>query len=79
MSRCSATRFAVTNRRIDLAFCPADLAGPRSLALAGNGAAARLLQVALPLVADAGAAPLLRGRMKGWSSDLVFNRNAERR
>ena len=56
----SASRFAVENRNVDLVSSPAEMVGRRSVALVGNGRAAQLVQVALPLNADAAVAPLLR-------------------
>ena len=58
---------------------PAEMVGPRSVALVGDGLAAQLVQVALPLDADAGAPPLLRGSMNGWGTDLGFSPVGERR
>ena len=75
----SATRFAVENRNVDLHFSPADRAGPRSVALVGDALAAPLVRVALPLDADVGVAPLLRGSMNGWGTDLGFDPVGDRR
>ncbi len=75
----SATRFAVENRNFDLVFSPADRAGPRSVARVADGRATPLVQVALPLDSDAGAAPLLRGSLNHWGTDLGFRPVGERR
>ena len=75
----SATRFAVENRNFDLEFSPADRAGARSVARVADGRAAPLVRVALPLDADVGVAPLLRGSMNGWGTDLGFDPVGDRR
>lgn len=75
----SATRFAVENRNFDLVFSPADRAGSHSVARVADGRATQLVQVALPLDTDAGAAPLLRGSLNNWGTDLGFRPVGERR
>lgn len=75
----SATRFAVENRNFDLVFSPADRAGSRSVARVADGRATQRVQVALPLDTDAGAAPLLRGSLNNWGTDLGIRPVGERR